>query len=80
MMKLLTDTTVPAGWMRCDGRELPIADYSGLVPGAQLRYRASGYLALAFAVPSPHGPAELPRWAALPGNGRPAMTNAFFCF
>jgi len=42
MVKLLTGTTVPAGWLRCDGRELPIAEYPALFALLGTTYGGNG--------------------------------------
>jgi hypothetical protein len=42
MVKLLTGATVPAGWLRCDGRELPIADYPALFALLGTTYGGNG--------------------------------------
>ena len=42
MVKLITGTTVPAGWLRCDGRELAIADYPALFALLGTTYGGTG--------------------------------------
>ncbi|MGI4867606.1 MAG: phage tail protein [Janthinobacterium lividum] len=42
MVKLLTGTAVPQGWLRCDGRELAVADYPALFALLGTTYGGNG--------------------------------------
>ncbi|GAB2866366.1 hypothetical protein GCM10027044_29500 [Hymenobacter ruber] len=69
MVKLLTGTAVPAGWLRCDGRELPIADFPALFALLGTTYGGNGRST--FALPDMrHEMADLTARAAnqLPGG------------
>jgi microcystin-dependent protein len=89
MVKLLTGTAVPAGWLLCDGRELPIAGHRALFAMLGTTYGGDGRRT--FALPDmradmatmaatvaqqPAGAAPLGQLCAVKVANAPALTTA----
>ena len=89
MVKLLTGTTVPAGWARCDGRVLPVAQHPALFAVLGAAYGGNGRSTFALpdllpemaamaatAARQPAGVAPLGQLCAIKMANAPATTTA----